>query len=301
MIYVVGSLNMDWSALTPKVPRAGETVTAQSVLVSPGGKGANQAAAIAKLGGACAMIGKVGRDDYGDRLLHTLQSYGVDTAHVTRSHANTGMASIWVHKGNNRIVLDRGANGTLTNEDVDEGLAKAAAGDVLLAQLEVPLPVVEHALCLGKRKGMVTLLNPAPAVPLSEKIWQNAEVILPNETETQILTGVMPDCEVNIALAVKKMRSLGAANAVITLGKTGSAVAVGNEIALIPAYKVKAVDTTAAGDTYVGALAVRLHGGDDIVSAARFATAASGLKVTRRGACEAIPTAEEVTAFIGKQ
>lgn len=301
MMYVVGSLNTDTAARLDRFPRAGETITAQSVLVSPGGKGANQATAIAKLGGACAMVGKVGNDANGARLREYLSGAGVDVQHVTCAEGNTGGAMIWIHEGNNRIVLDKGANDALTNEDVDKGLAAAKAGDLLLVQLEVPLSVVSHALALGRRKNMLTVLNPAPAVPLPANVYECAELITPNETETQILTGILPDSEVTVALAVKKLREYGARIVVITLGKAGSAVAVGNEITFVPAHKVKAVDTTAAGDTYMGALACALDRGEDIVSAARYATAASALKVTRRGAAVAIPTRKEVEDYIAQR
>ncbi len=298
MIYVVGSLNMDISATVARFPRAGETVAAESVLTSPGGKGANQATAIGKLGGDCAMLGKVGSDVFGEQMINNLKSYGVRTEHVTVSQCESGTALIWVHKGNNRIVLNSGANGTLTETDVNKGLENAQAGDILMLQLEVPLNTVAHALRVGKRKGMLTMLNPAPAVQLGSEIYENSEIITPNETETQILTGIMPDCEVNVALAVKKFREMGASNVIITLGKTGSAVAVGKEITLIPAHKVKVTDTTAAGDTYVGAVAVKLSEGENIVDAAKFASYASALKITRKGAAVAIPTLKEVEEFI---
>ena len=298
MIYVVGSLNTDMSASLERFPEAGETVAAKSVLISPGGKGANQATAVAKLGGECVMIGKTGNDAFGAAMKNNLISAGVNAEHVTKADCSSGLAMILVHEGNNRIVLDGGANLRLSEQDVDRGLSAAKAGDVLMLQLEVPLNIVAHALETGKRKGMITMLNPAPAVELTNGIYENAEIITPNETETEILTGIKPDCEVNIALAVKKFRSFGARNIIITLGEAGSAVAVGNEITLLPAIKVKAVDTTAAGDTFVGATALKMHGGEDIVSAARFATAASALKVTRRGAAAAIPALSEVEEFI---
>ena len=298
MIYVVGSLNMDISAQLGRFPQEGETIAAESVLVSPGGKGANQAAAIGKLGGQCAMVGKTGNDAYGERMRAHLAAYHVDVRGVTATEGNSGTAMIWVHGGNNRIVLDAGANALLTCADVDKGLENAKAGDILIAQLEVPLAVTAHALKTGRKKGMLTVLNPAPAVPLPREIYENAELLTPNETETQILTGILPDCEVNIALAVKKLRGMGARNVIVTLGSLGSAVAVGQEITLVPAHKVQAVDTTAAGDTYMGALAVKLAAGCDLIAAAEFATAASALKITRKGAAIAIPSLQEVEEYL---
>lgn len=292
---------MDLTAVVPHAPKAGETLTASSFMFSAGGKGANQAAAAQKLGGRVAMIGKVGRDAFGTQLKENLARYGVQTDAVTTADCGTGLAMITVCKGNNRIVLFPGANSALTNEDIDEGLKNAKAGDVLIVQLEVPLAVTEHALKTGKRKGMITVLNPAPAMPLTESTLGYCELVIPNETETKILTGVMPDCEVNVALAVKKLQSLGACNVILTLGGKGSAVAVGKEITLIPAKKVKVVDTTAAGDTFVGALAVRLEAGDDVVTAAKYATCASAVKITRRGATDAIPSMREVEEVFGSE
>lgn len=300
MIYVVGSLNMDLTAVVSRMPKAGETLAADSFLFSAGGKGANQAAAAQKLGGGVAMIGKVGNDAFGAELKENLSKYGVRTDCVKTADCPTGLAMITVCRGNNRILLYGGANQTLTNADIDEGLRDAKAGDVLMAQLEVPLSVTEYALKVASRKGMITILNPAPAVPLAPSLVELCELIIPNETETEILTGVMPDCEVNVALAVQKLQSMGARNVIITLGSKGSAVAVGKEITLIPAKKVRVVDTTAAGDTFVGAVAVRLTMGDDIVSAAQFATCASAVKITRRGATSAIPSISEVEDAIKK-
>lgn len=300
MIFVVGSLNMDLTAVVSHVPKKGETLAADSFLFACGGKGANQAAAAQRIGGGAVMIGKVGKDAFGTQLKENLASYGVQTEFVTEADCPSGLAMITVCRGNNRIVLYGGANQALTCEDVDEGLKSAKAGDVLLVQLEVPLAVTEYALRVAARKSMITILNPAPAVSLSPSMLELCELIIPNETETHVLTGIMPDCEVNVALAVQKLQRMGARGVIITLGEKGSAVAVGKEITLIPAKKVKVVDTTAAGDTFVGALAVRLSQGDDVVSAAQFATVAAALKITRRGATNAIPSAREVQDAIEK-
>lgn len=300
MIFVVGSLNMDLTAVVPHVPKAGETLAAESFIFTPGGKGANQAAAAKRLGGEVSMIGKVGKDAFGAQLKENLASYGVNTACVTEADYATGLAMITVCRKNNRIVLYGGANRALEAEDIDEGLKSAKAGDILMVQLEVPLAAVEHALKVANRKGMVTILNPAPAVPLPSSVLEKSELIVPNETETQILTGILPDCEVNLALAVQKLQSMGARNIILTLGEKGSAVVVGKEITLIPAKKVKVVDTTAAGDTYLGALAVRLGEGADLVTAANYATLAAALKITRRGATSAVPSKEEVKAAIAR-
>lgn len=294
MIYVLGSINMDLVANVAKMPRAGQTMHADSFFVNPGGKGANQAVAIAKLGAEICMIGKVGTDSYGDTMRKNLSDYGVDTTHIAKAEASSGIAIILVQKGENRIILDAGANYKITTADVDNGLAAAKAGDILLMQLEVPLAIVEYALELGKKIGMINILNPAPAVTLSESILKNVDIITPNETETEIITGVAPNSEVHIALAVKKLYAMGVKNVVITLGARGSAVSVGQEITLVDAIKVKVVDTTGAGDTYVGAIAAKLQQGIPLVTAAKFAAIASSITIGRKGAAISIPTLKEV-------
>lgn len=300
MVYILGSINMDIVANVAAMPRAGETLTAQSFFVNPGGKGANQAVAVGKLGGKVRMIGKVGTDAYAQPMLQNLRDAGVDTRFVTQAEGTSGVAMIIVEGGENRIILDTGANHKLTTADVDEGLAEAAAGDVLLMQLEVPLDVVEYALRVGKQKGMITILNPAPAVPLSDELLSNVDVISPNETETEILTGVQPRDVVHVALAVKKLYQKGVKHVIITMGGRGSAVSHGQNITEIPSRKVQVVDTTAAGDTFVGTVALKLADGVDIVEACRFATAASAITIQRKGAAVSIPTLAEVEASYKK-
>lgn len=294
MIYVLGSINADLVANVRRMPKAGETLSADSFFINQGGKGANQAVAIGKLGGDVSMIGKVGDDSYADMLRESLGSAGVNVGSVSRADCGSGIALIIVEDGDNRIILSKGANHKITRADVDEGLKDAAAGDALVLQLEIPLDTVEYALCQAKKKGMITVLNPAPAVPLPSAVLQNTDIITPNESETEILTGVFPHDEAHIALAVRHFYKAGVKNVIITMGERGSAVSFGQEITLVPAKKVKAVDTTGAGDTFVGAMTVRLTQGADIVSACRFATCASAITVRRKGAAVSIPTLQEV-------
>ena len=301
MIYVLGSLNMDIVAVCPRLPKSGETMNADKYYTNPGGKGANQATAIAKLGGKVKMLGKVGMDGYGDELIRNLASYGVDVSGVKRVKGNSGVAVILVADGDNRIVLDKGANYVWSESDVDEGLAGAKNGDILLMQLEVPIEIVEYAACVAKAKGMTVILNPAPATKLPTTLLSNVDIITPNETETEIITGISPDSEVELALAVKKFYSYGIKNVIITLGGRGSIVSYGTTIETIEARKVKVVDTTGAGDTYVGAVACLLEEGEDIVSACAFASYASALTVTREGAAQSIPTRAQVKEFIKSQ
>lgn len=298
MIYVVGSINMDLVATVSKMPKKGETMSADSFYINSGGKGANQAAAIGKLGGTVSMIGKVGKDSYAKTMTENLKSYGVNTDSISEADGTSGIALILVQNGDNRIILDKGANYKITAHDVDKGLSGAKSGDILLMQLEIPLEIVQYALTSGRQKGMINILNPAPAVHLSDEILSLVDIITPNETETKILTEVNPKEITHIALAVKKFYKSGVKNVVITLGKRGSIVSCGQEITEIPSRKVKVVDTTGAGDTFVGAIAVKLSQGLDLVSACKFANVASSITIQRKGAAISIPRLEEVEQAI---
>lgn len=294
MIYVLGSINADFVANVKRMPKAGETMASESFFINQGGKGANQAVAIAKLGENVKFIGKVGSDANGEMLKNSIRSFGVDVSNLSVADCASGIALIIVENGENRIILDRGANFKITDADVDAALKNAKSGDIFVTQLEIPLKTVEYALCKAKEKGMITILNPAPAVKLSSEILSYVDVITPNETETEILTGINPVDEVHITLAVKHFYGRGIKNVIITLGSRGSAVSFGNEITLVDAKKVKVVDTTGAGDTFIGAVAAQLNRGADIVTACRFATCASAITVSRAGASVSIPTVEEV-------
>lgn len=298
MIYVLGSINMDMVAKVPYMPVNGETLTADKYYVNPGGKGANQAVAIAKLGGKVAMIGKVGSDETGDALKANLKNMGVDESMVTRAEVPSGIAMIIVEGGDNRIILYKGANHAVTKADVDEGLKNAKPGDALVMQLEIPLEIVAYAAAVAKEKGMLVVLNPAPAVPLDADLLKNVDIIAPNESETEILTRVSLDSDVHIALAVKKLYQLGVKRVIITMGSRGAVVTDGQTITPIEPRKVKAVDTTSAGDTFVGATVLRYLDGDTLEDAARFASVASSITITREGAAQSIPTLDEVKKVI---
>lgn len=301
MIYVLGSINMDMVMTVPYLPKNGETLSADKFYVNPGGKGANQAVAIAKLGGDVKMIGKVGRDANGRELKENLSSFGVDAACVTETDVSSGLAMIVVEGGDNRIILYKGANHCVLEADVDDGLKGARAGDILIMQLEIPLEIVEYAAAAAKKRGMTVILNPAPAVALSVSLMQNVDIIAPNESETEILTGINPSGDVELALAVKKLYSMGVKKVIITLGARGAAVAEGQNIDYIPARKVKAVDTTSAGDTFVGACALKISEGKGLKEAAEFAAVASSITITREGAAVSIPSLKEVQEVIDSE
>jgi ribokinase len=301
MIYVLGSINMDMVMTVPYLPKNGETLSADKFYINPGGKGANQAVAIAKLGGAVKMIGKVGRDANGRALKENLSAFGVDVSCVTETETSSGLAMIIVEGGDNRIILYKGANHCVCEADVNQGLKDACPGDILIMQLEIPIEIVDYAAAAAKNKGMTVILNPAPAVALSESLMQNVDVIAPNESETEILTGVNPSGDVELALAVKKLYSLGVKKVIVTLGARGAAVAEGQNIDYIPARKVKAVDTTSAGDTFVGACALKLSEGKTLKEAAEFAAVASSITITREGAAVSIPSLKEVQEVIDSE
>ncbi len=293
-IFVVGSLNMDLTIRAPYMPAKGATISGDKFMTTPGGKGANQAVAIGKLGGNVSMVGMVG-NAFGDELTASLRQANVNTRFVERTEqVSSGIAVIVVIDGDNRIILDRGANGLLNEELVDRALAEAEAGDYLVVQLEVPLATVEYALKRAKRLGMVTFLNPAPAVELGEAIFANCDYLIPNQTEAEFYTGVYPEDEESAKACAAKLKERGVGNVVITMGEQGSASVCGDRFCKADIVKVRATDTTAAGDTYVGALVTRLAEGADVQEAMRFASKASAITVTRRGAQAAIPFRNEV-------
>ena len=294
MIYVLGSINMDMVAQVDRIPKIGETLGAKKFYVNQGGKGANQAVAIAKLGGNVKLIGKVGNDANGQFLLSALSSSGVDIECVSVADANSGIAMIAVENGDNRIIFDAGANSYVTEGDVDIGLADASENDILIMQLEIPMEIVEYASSVAKEKGMTVILNPAPAKSLSPLLLQNVDIIAPNESETKILTDIEVVDEVHLALAVRALYKTGVKKVVVTMGEKGSAVAEGQTITYIEPRKVNAVDTTSAGDTFIGALALCLAQGKGMVESAQFASVASSVTVTREGAAQSIPTLCEV-------
>lgn len=307
MIYVLGSINNDISLEVERLPKKGETVTADGCRTGLGGKGANQAVAIARLARkyddgrrSVQMIGRVGKDGVGVELMSKLEEYGVGTEFVRPVNRPTGTAIVTVCGKDNRITVYNGANLGLSKSDVDEALESATSNDTLLCQLEVPLYVVAYALRKARTIGMTTILNPAPAKELPDDLYPNVDIIVPNESETEVLTGITPknfDAQVS---AMNEFHARGVKYVVLTLGEKGAAISDGERItAHIPARKVPVEDTTGAGDTFVGALALTYPhiGMYSFKEACLFATRASSLTVSRRGASESIPSFEEVCAL----
>ncbi|MCH5166104.1 MAG: ribokinase [Clostridiales bacterium] len=305
MIYVLGSINNDISLELERMPKKGETLIADGCRMGLGGKGANQAVAIAKLAmrgrnkakKAVKMIGLVGNDFVGSELVKKLDDAGVDTEFVRQVNRNTGTAIVAVTGKDNRIMVYSGANLGISKSDVDEALEHATSADTLLCQLEVPLYIVGYALRKARAIGMTTILNPAPAKELPDDFYYNVDVIVPNETETQMLTGINPKDWNSRLAAMHAFHERGVRYVVLTLGESGCTISDNNRLVMhIPAIKTSVVDTTGAGDTFVGAFALTYpHVGMYVFKeACMFATKASSITVSRRGAAESIPTFEEV-------
>ena len=301
-IVVVGSLNMDVVAIAPRIPVVGETIIGNKYFTEPGGKGANQAYAAAKLGGQVAMLGRIGDDDFGRRMRDNVASAGCDVSGLKSVPGVSGVALIFVSaSGQNSIIVVPGANDKLTAADVN---AEAAAFDnsgIVLLQLENPVDAVMAAARLGKQRGAFVILDPAPApaTPLPPELLATVDIVTPNETEAAILAGLPPgrlDPDQAATLA-RKLQAMGAHTVIMKLGDQGCLLVEPSGSTYVPAPKVVAVDTTAAGDTFNAALAVGLSEKLALDEACRFAVYASALSVTRLGTQLAVPTREEVEAF----
>ncbi len=297
-IVVVGSLNMDLVISAPRLPKVGETILGGRFDTFPGGKGANQAVAAARMGGQVCMVGRVGDDDFGSALLNTIQADGIDAAYVRRDpQAATGVALITVDQaGQNTIVVASGANGRVSPEDVLAAEEAFRQAGVLLVQLECPLPTVEAAIDLANRHGLKTVLNPAPAHELPPDLLQKVDTLAPNQTELALLTGTE-----DLDRGVETLRRWGVKNIIVTLGGDGVLVVAGGEQRRLAAHSVQVVDTVAAGDAFMGAYAVALTEGLDPFAAAAWGNAAGALSVTRPGAQPSLPQRREVLDLLQRE
>lgn len=300
-ILVIGSLNLDMVVNVDHTPNVGETIISDKMELVPGGKGANQACAAGCLGADVTMLGAVGKDTYAEIQKESLKKAGVKVSRlICREEASTGLAMITVNQdGDNSIVVVSGANATLLPKDIDENMDLMEACDVVIFQLEIPVETVCYAARLAKSLGKTVILDPAP-VPkqFPEELYQYVDIIKPNETELGMLTG-LTNVEENLPEAVAKLRSRGAKDVLITLGEKGVYLDEEHGCACrIPAMKVHAVDTTAAGDSFTAALAVMLAEGKTLAEAAEFANYVSAIVVTRKGAQSSIPMREEVMEYI---
>ncbi len=299
LVAVVGSLNLDFIARTPRLPRTGETVVGEDFVVLPGGKGANQAVAASRQGVGTAMIGAVGTDRLGDQLLASLAADHVDATHVARvPERGTGVAQIAVDRnGDNTIVVVPRANHALTPELVERAATVIRSARVLLAQLEVPLPAVERALRIARDAGTTTVLNPAPATTLPDDVVRLADLIVPNETEAETLTSRPVGSFDEAAVAAHALVERGAGAAIVTLGARGALHRAGGRTTRVAPFAVEAVDATAAGDAFCGALAAGLARDEGIAEALEQAGAAGALTTTVPGAAPALPSVDAVAAL----
>jgi ribokinase len=298
-VVVVGSLNMDLVTRAERLPRAGETLIGESFATVSGGKGANQAVASARLGAEVSMVGCVGVDGYGEQLRAALLAEQIDCQALTTVEGSSGVALIVVDDSSqNAIVIVAGANGLLTSEVVKGFDAVLQAADVIICQLEVPMQTVGYTLKRGRELGKTMILNPAPASsPLPGDWYSSIDYLIPNESEASALSGLPVDSLETAEAAASRLIAAGAGKVIITLGAQGSLFANGQSFEYFPAPKVKAVDTTAAGDTFVGGFATALAVGKSEAEAIRFGQTAAALSVTRAGAQPSIPTLSDVQAF----
>lgn len=285
-IFIVGSVNTDFVISAPYMPAGGETLTGSGFFTARGGKGANQAVAACRMGGKVKTCACVGDDLFGKESVSAFQKEGMDVSHIRFiADMPTGTAVILVTDGENRIVLDKGANNGLKKEDVDLFLEEARAGDIYLTQLENPIEVIGYGLQKAKEKGMFVVLNPAPANKKIQPYLGCCDLIIPNETELELLGGK------------KQLLAKTNAKIIVTLGEKGYQIITKKEERTYPCIKIKAVDTTAAGDTFCGALVSCLAKGTKLEEAAAFGSKAASIACTRKGAQPSIPILEEVEKY----
>lgn len=295
-ILVVGSANMDLIIQSSHFPKPGETIIGGNFSMVPGGKGANQAVAAARLGGEVALVARVGNDPFGHANLQDYQKEGINTANIEQDpKVPTGVAMISVDKsGENTIIVASGANAGMGVDNLERASLLFEWADIVLLQLEIPLPVVMAAALMAKNLGKLLILNPAPACGLPSKLLKNVDIITPNEIEAEFLTGITVRDLDSLRKAGQKLLEQGFQHVVITLGEQGAYLCNREAQEIIPTAVVKAVDTTAAGDTFNGALAVALGRREVIHSAVRFGLKAATLSVQRLGAQSSIPYLREL-------
>lgn len=301
-VLVIGSSNTDLVAQTPRLPLPGETILGGHFFTASGGKGANQAVAAARAGAEVTFIARVGQDDFGQQALAVFADEKINTEHIIADpDLPSGVALILVDQnGENSIVVASGANAALSPVQLDAAGDAFSQANVCLLQLETPIETVLHATLLAREHNVPVILNPAPAQRLPDEIWPHLHVLTPNETETEILTGILPDTKEKAQEAAKILKDKGVQNVVITRGAKG-ALAFDDQTHFIAAPAVSVTDTTAAGDAFNGALAVALSTGKNLQEATQFACIAGALTVTKPGAQPAIPTAQEIDQFIKNQ
>ncbi|HJZ48492.1 MAG TPA: ribokinase [Roseiflexaceae bacterium] len=300
-VVIFGSINMDLVVRTPRLPAPGETLFGHTFFTAPGGKGANQAVACARLGAYARMIGRVGDDVFGATLCDSLRNYGVDVTNVGVSAGPSGVAVIAVDDAaENNIIVVAGANGTIGADDLAQ-LERALDGaTVLLLQLEVPIEAVVAAAQAARRRGVTVMVDPAPARPLPAELYAASDIITPNETEAAALVGFAVHDQHDAERAGQALLDRGVRAAVIKMGSKGAYWTDGMRGGFAPAFRVEAVDTVAAGDAFNGGLATALDAGLPFEQAIRWGLAAGALSVTRPGAQQSMPSREELERLLGR-
>lgn len=294
-IVVVGSSNTDMIIKLDRIPKPGETRLGGEFLTAAGGKGANQAVAAARAGGAVALVARVGQDMFGEQAVAGLIRQGVNVDHIRYDKSPSGVALIFVGEdGENSIAVGSGANAKLSPADVRKAKSAIHAADVVVLQLESPLETVLAAAELAAARGIPVILNPAPAQPLPDRLLKNVSIITPNETEAELLTGVKVGGDASCARAADVLLCKGVQTVIITLGAQGAFVATADSKQRVPGFAANPVDTTAAGDAFNGALSVALAEGRPLTEAVRFANAAGAIAVTRMGAQPSAPSRKEI-------
>lgn len=301
-VVVFGSINLDVVTHVKDYPHYGDSVLAKKIETIPGGKGANQAITVAKQGTQMLFISSVGKDSSGKQMLQNLQSYGVGTDKILLSEeSGTGMYVIFVDEhGENTMAGSLGANLTIPLDYIQETMSKIEA-KVLLLQMETSPEAIIKVMQLAKEKGMFVILDPAPAGAYFPEVLKYADVITPNQQETQMITGIHVDNQESALLAAKKIEELGVKNCIIKMGSKGNLVYQSGQTTYIPSIKVKALNTVGAGDTFAGALANQYVKTNDLVEAVKYANIAAGIKVSRNGGQEVIPTYQEVIDYMNEK
>lgn len=299
-ILVVGSSNTDMIIKLNRIPKPGETILGGEFVMAAGGKGANQAVGAARAGGAVTFIARLGQDMFGDKALAGFIADGINVDHVVRDRtAPSGVALIFVARnGENSIAVASGANSRLVPADLTNARRAFQRSGIVVLQLETPLKTVAAAVRLAASSGARVILNPAPAQPLPNDLLRRVFLLTPNESEAQLLTGMPANNEAAAARAADALLARGVQNVIITLGARGAFVAGKQVRGLVPGFKVKPVDTTGAGDVFNGTLAVALSEGKSLMDAARFASAAAAISVTRLGAQTSAPTRKEIDRLL---
>ncbi|HZM25055.1 MAG TPA: ribokinase [Anaerolineales bacterium] len=296
-ILVVGSLNADLVVRAPRFPQPGETISGEDLQVIPGGKGANQAVAAARQETNVSMLGRVGEDNFGAFLLENLKSNRVDSQLIQRDDASTGTAIIVVDaNGQNSIVLSAGANGKVTDADVNS--ASFSDFSLLLLQLEIPTPTVLSAARRAHESGLRVILNPAPANKLSNELISLADYLIPNETELSLLTGLPVNDMNSTEWAARALLEIGAKNVIVTMGSNGALIVTNSQVTHIETYTVNVVDTTAAGDAFIGGFAAAFLQDKSLEEVVRYGCACGALATTKFGAQPSLPRKEEVQRFM---